>query len=139
MPLWDQTGVPGLLGLTHFHSSTISGSASLMSRRTFSSASPRQSPNSLILPSIFLEAASTPGADASFLGAAFLADLAAFLLILCSSGPAEARVATALAFKCHHSPLLSPVRARTTSGCVNHPARPLPSGGIETSWSWWPK
>ena len=27
MPPWDQTGVPGDFGLTHFHSSTISGSA----------------------------------------------------------------------------------------------------------------
>src|SRR5437763_7851940 len=27
MPPWDQTGVPGFVGFTHFHSSTISGSA----------------------------------------------------------------------------------------------------------------
>jgi hypothetical protein len=31
MPSCDHTGVPGLFGFTHFHSSTTSGSASLMS------------------------------------------------------------------------------------------------------------
>jgi len=25
LPPWDQTGVPGFVGFTHFHSSTISG------------------------------------------------------------------------------------------------------------------
>src|SRR5687768_7097272 len=48
-PLWDQTGVPGLVGFTHFHSSTISGSAFLMIPRTLLSVLPRQSPSSLIL------------------------------------------------------------------------------------------
>src|SRR4051794_27681114 len=51
MPPWDQTGVP-----LHFHSSTISGSASWMSSRTFASVFPRQSPSSLILSSINAEA-----------------------------------------------------------------------------------
>src|SRR5262245_31580050 len=100
MPLRDQTGTPGLVGLTHFHSSTISGSASLMSRRTFSSVSPRQSASSEILVSIRLEAAMSAGAGdprrapvaggdprrargaAAFFGAAFLADLAGLLLML---------------------------------------------------------
>src|SRR3954452_15801971 len=48
MPSCDQTGVPGLVGLTHFHSSTTSGSASLMSRRTLLRVSPRQPPSSAI-------------------------------------------------------------------------------------------
>src|SRR5436190_14388745 len=49
MPSCDQTGVPGVLGFTHFHSSTTSGSASLMSLRTLPRVSPRQSPSSAIL------------------------------------------------------------------------------------------
>src|SRR5216684_8393461 len=49
MPSCDQTGVPGLVGLTHFHSSTTSGSASLMSVRILLRVSPRQSPSSAIL------------------------------------------------------------------------------------------
>src|SRR6266853_4846471 len=54
MPPWDQTGVP-----LHFHSSTISGSASCMISRTFASVFPRQSPSSLIFSSINAEADST--------------------------------------------------------------------------------
>jgi hypothetical protein len=49
MPSCDQTGVPGVVGLTHFHSSTIPGSASLMSVRILLRVSPRQSPSSAIL------------------------------------------------------------------------------------------
>src|SRR5262249_58872092 len=49
MPLCDQTGVPGLVGLTHFHSSTTSGSASLISLRIRLRVSPRQSSSSAIL------------------------------------------------------------------------------------------
>src|SRR5438128_1626736 len=49
MPSCDQTGVPGLVGLTHFHSSTTSGSASLISLRILLRVSPRQSPSSAIL------------------------------------------------------------------------------------------
>src|SRR5262249_4591827 len=60
MPPWDQTGVPGDVGLTHFHSSTISGSASCTIRRTFASVFPRQSPSSLIFSSMNAEADS-PG------------------------------------------------------------------------------
>src|SRR5262245_44569445 len=54
MPSWDQVGVP-----IHFHSSTISGSASCMIPRTLASVFPRQSPSSLILSSINAEADST--------------------------------------------------------------------------------
>src|ERR1700724_1000088 len=49
MPSCDQTGVPGLVGFTHFHSSTTSGSAFLMSLRILLRVSPRQSPSSAIL------------------------------------------------------------------------------------------
>src|SRR5437588_12993432 len=49
MPSCDQTGVPGLFGFTHFHSSTTSGSAALMSLRILLSVVPRQSPSSAIL------------------------------------------------------------------------------------------
>src|SRR5437660_4624382 len=59
MPPRDQTGVPGDVGLTHFHSSKISGSASCMTSRTFASVFPRQSPSSLIFSSINAEADST--------------------------------------------------------------------------------
>src|SRR5436305_5238978 len=44
MPLCDHTGVP-----IHFHSSTTSGSACLMSLRIRASVCPRQSPSSAIL------------------------------------------------------------------------------------------
>src|SRR5580704_18194853 len=44
MPSCDQTGVP-----IHFHSSTTSGSASLMSLRILLRVFPRQSPSSTIL------------------------------------------------------------------------------------------
>src|SRR5205814_726663 len=54
MPPWDQMGVP-----IHFHSSTISGSASCMISRTFASVFPRQSPSPLIFSSINAEADST--------------------------------------------------------------------------------
>src|SRR5215813_4900748 len=49
MPLCDQTGVPGLVGLTHFHSSTTLGSASFISVRIRLRVSPRQSSSSAIL------------------------------------------------------------------------------------------
>jgi hypothetical protein len=55
-PSCDQTGVPGLVAFAHFHSSTISGSASLMIDRTRLSVSPRQSPSSRIRSSIRVEA-----------------------------------------------------------------------------------
>src|SRR5213078_3309370 len=59
MPPWEKTGVPGDVGLTHFTSSTISGSASWMTARTFASVFPRQSPSPLIFSSINAEADST--------------------------------------------------------------------------------
>src|SRR5271155_1967944 len=51
IPPWDHTGVP-----IHFHSSRISGSASLMRARIRPSVSPRQSPSSAILLLISREA-----------------------------------------------------------------------------------
>src|SRR5258708_13825262 len=50
IPSCDHTGTP-----LHFHSSTTSGSASLISARSRPSSSPRQSPSSLILASISRE------------------------------------------------------------------------------------
>src|SRR5579864_4681745 len=58
MPPWDQMGVP-----IHFHSSTISGSASRMISRTFASVFPRQSPSSLIFSLINAEASIEAEAD----------------------------------------------------------------------------
>src|SRR5207244_1323482 len=55
IPASDHTGTP-----LHFHSSTTSGSACLMRRRTRASISPRQSPSSLILASISREGESPP-------------------------------------------------------------------------------
>src|SRR5882762_9017341 len=46
MPSCDHTGVPGLVGLTHFHSSMTPGSACLMSVRILPRVFPRQSPSS---------------------------------------------------------------------------------------------
>ena len=60
IPSCDQTGVPGFVGFTHFHSSTTSGSASLMIPRTLLSVSPRQSPSSSIRASISWEGESSP-------------------------------------------------------------------------------
>src|SRR5215208_4756125 len=51
-PSCDHTGVP-----IHFHSSTTSGSASVMSARILPSVSPLQSPSSAILSLISLDAA----------------------------------------------------------------------------------
>src|ERR1035441_815598 len=59
MPPWEKTGVPGDVGLTHFHSSRISGSASCTIVRTFASILPRQSPSPLIFSSINAEEGST--------------------------------------------------------------------------------
>src|SRR5919197_1539744 len=57
-PWWDQTGVPPLVGFTHFHSSTTSGSACFISVRTRARVLPRQSPSSSIFASIACEGAS---------------------------------------------------------------------------------
>src|SRR5262245_21902448 len=56
MPSCDHTGVPGFAAFTHFHSSTTSGSASLMSLRILLKVLPRQSPSSAILLSISTDA-----------------------------------------------------------------------------------
>src|SRR5216117_1967371 len=57
IPECDHIGTPpGFVGLTHFNSSTASGSACLMRLRTRASISPRQSLSSLILASISLPA-----------------------------------------------------------------------------------
>src|ERR1700758_5257909 len=56
MPQWDQTGVPGDVALAHFHSSTISGSASWMIARTLARVFPRQSPSCWILSSMDADA-----------------------------------------------------------------------------------
>src|SRR6266516_4828677 len=60
IPACDHTGVP-----LHFHSSTTSGSACLMTVRSRESVSPRQSPSSLILASI------NSDGDPGFCGALF--------------------------------------------------------------------
>src|SRR4249919_843740 len=52
IPSCDHVGVPGLVGFTHFTSSTTSGSASLTSLRILLKVSPRQSPTSAIISSI---------------------------------------------------------------------------------------
>src|SRR5690242_13003307 len=54
-PSWDHTAVPPLVGLTHFHSSTTSGSACLISARSRARVVPRQSSNSAIRASISWE------------------------------------------------------------------------------------
>src|SRR5262249_37840295 len=56
IPSCDHTGVPGELALTHFHSSTTSGSACLISLRIRLKVSPRQSSSSVILLSISSDA-----------------------------------------------------------------------------------
>src|SRR5438445_2543943 len=52
IPSCDHVGVPGLVGFTHFTSSTTSGSASLTSLRILLKVAPRQSPSSATLLSI---------------------------------------------------------------------------------------
>src|SRR4051794_9481241 len=53
MPAWDQTGTPdGLLGFTHLRSSTMSGSASWIMRRTSARILARQSPTERMRSSI---------------------------------------------------------------------------------------
>src|SRR6478736_683102 len=55
IPACSHTGTP-----LHFHSSTTSGSASLMRLRTRASVSPRQSPSAAILASISREEEAPP-------------------------------------------------------------------------------
>src|SRR5947199_2847498 len=56
IPSWDQVGVPGLVGFTHFNSSTTSGSASWTRLRILLKVFARQSPSSAILSSISCDA-----------------------------------------------------------------------------------
>src|SRR3954467_482690 len=58
-PACDQTGVPPDFGFSHFHSSTMSGSASWMSWRTCARVCPRQSSSSSIRLVILAEAVSS--------------------------------------------------------------------------------
>src|ERR1700722_9644107 len=74
IPPCDQTGTP-----RHFHSSTASGSACLMSCRTRASVSPRQSLSSLILASISWEAG---GCVSALLEAFILGACVAFMRLL---------------------------------------------------------
>src|SRR5262249_49389926 len=74
-PACDPTGTP-----RHFHSSTTSGSACLMSARTRASISPRQSPSSSILLSISRDGAFS--AFAAFAPAVrFLVAVVAFFML----------------------------------------------------------
>src|SRR3954465_13852345 len=57
-PSCDHTGVPGEEAFAHFHSSTISGSASWISSRIRFWTEPRQSPSSRMRSSILWEAES---------------------------------------------------------------------------------
>src|SRR5882757_7775186 len=75
MPACDHTGTP-----LHFHSSTTSGSACLMSIRTRASVSPRQSLSSLILPSISCEGASPPSRSDESLFVFFMVVVAFFMV-----------------------------------------------------------
>src|SRR3954471_23411718 len=68
-PAFSHTGVPGLVALAHFHSSTISESAPRMTARTRASVSPRQSSSSAIRASICSEAST--GGSLDGLGEAF--------------------------------------------------------------------
>src|SRR5947207_3091343 len=69
IPWCDQTGVPGEVGFTHFHSSVISGSASRISARMRARVSPRHPPRSRMRWSM-----SRPGAS-SFGDVFFLMDI----------------------------------------------------------------
>ena len=48
MPPWDHTGVPGVVAFAHFHSSTTSASAALISARILPRVLARQSLSSAI-------------------------------------------------------------------------------------------
>src|SRR5688572_10896486 len=74
MPACDHTGTP-----RHFHSSTTSGSACLMTARTRASVSPLQSLSSLILASISREGESAPVASFAPLVVFFAAGVAFFM------------------------------------------------------------
>src|SRR5258708_31130817 len=81
MPWSDQTGVP-----IHFHYSTTSGSASLMSLRILLRVSPRQSPSSAILLEMSSDAGWSWLAPDFFMFSSFhLQDSDGFFLFFCGS------------------------------------------------------
>src|SRR6185437_283022 len=84
IPACDHTGTP-----RHFHSSTTSGSACLMSIRTRASVSPRQSPSSLILASINWEGESAPFTSLEPLFRFFV--MVVFFMIVLINNPAALR------------------------------------------------
>src|SRR5215218_8421845 len=67
IPLCSHTGTP-----RHFHSSVTSGTACLISERTCASVLPRQSPSSLIRPSISLDGDWSLAAAVFFVVALFI-------------------------------------------------------------------
>src|SRR5438094_2703893 len=72
IPAWDHTGTPnGFVGLIHLHSSTMSGSASWIRRRTSARVSARQPPRDRIRSSMRREAAFSVGRFASTPSLAF--------------------------------------------------------------------
>src|SRR5713226_1614355 len=77
MPACSHTGTP-----RHFHSSTTSGTACLMSVRTRASISPRQSPSSLILASISREGESPPFPSFEPLFVFFMVVVAFFMVVV---------------------------------------------------------
>src|SRR3954451_11088037 len=81
IPACDHTGTP-----LHFHSSTTSGSACLMSSRTRASVSPRQSLSSLILASIGGEGESSPVPSSEPLFLFFMVVVAFFAGHSCVAG-----------------------------------------------------
>ena len=99
-----------------------------MSRRTCSSVSPPQSPRLLILLSIFLEAAYSAFANALFFGAAFLADVAAFLLMLAPLSRSAG---------CHSTSFqVSSFSTSVTSPCQDHFGMCKPSGTSSAEWKY---
>src|SRR5262249_19250439 len=90
----------------HFHSSTTSGSACLMSIRTRASVSPRQSLSSLILASIRREGTSPPFPSFAPLFVVFMVGVAFLLAVV--------------AIVCHSYPLIGrPLRHLVACGSTN--------------------
>src|SRR5690242_12008052 len=80
MPSCENTGVP-----IHFHSSTISGSASWISARMRASVSPRQSPSSLMRWSISLHASFPDAWPEAFFAFGFAFDFALDFALVATS------------------------------------------------------
>src|ERR1700730_7506017 len=108
MPSCDQIGVP-----IHFHSSTTSGSASLMSLRILLRVSPRQSPSSAILFEISSDADGPWLAPDFFMFSSFLSSAGPAPERRCSPrGQALAGVACTRRQKKYESPKSTPVAHR---------------------------